>query len=151
MALGKTVTYTPFQETSFGYGSTEIASNYSTEIPNATDVITLTITHNSGNWDDTGHISTPSSGTAISVYDPTTKTFTVKGKRSEVDVILSELSFYPADKPASRPFAADNFTGHKTLLYKQNIIDGNYGSAENPPAIGNTEFSAKICRNLGKK
>jgi hypothetical protein len=144
MALGKTVTYTPFQETSFGYGSTEIASNYSTEIPNATDVITLTITHNSGNWDDTGHISTPSSGTAISVYDPTTKTFTVKGKRSEVDVILSELSFYPADKPASRPFAADNFTGHKTLLYKQNETTGNYGSAEDPPAIGNTEFSARI-------
>ena len=121
MALGKTVTYTPFQETSFGYGSTEIASNYSTEIPNATDVITLTITHNSGNWGDTGHISTPSSGSAISVYDPTTKTFTVKGTRSEVDVVLSQLSFYPADKPASRPYdAAENFTGHKTLLYKQN-------------------------------
>ena len=144
MALGKTVTYTPFQETSFGYGSTEIASNYSTEIPNATDVITLTITHSSGNWDDTGHISTPSSGTAVSVYDPTTKTFTVKGQRSDVDVVLSQLSFYPADKPASRPFNnADNFTGHKTLLFKQNQTTGNYAN-EDPPAIGNTEFSARI-------
>ena len=144
MALGKTVTYTPFQETSFGYGSTEIASNYSTEIPNATDVITLTITHSSGNWDDTGHISTPSSGTAISVYNKSTKQFIVKGTRSDVDVVLSQLSFYPADKPASRPYAADNLNGHKTLLYKQNQTTGDYGSAEDPPVIGDTEFTARI-------
>ena len=68
MALGKTVSYTPFQETSFGYGSSEIATAHSTEFPNATDIVKVVITHTSGNWDDTGHISTPSSGTAVAVY-----------------------------------------------------------------------------------
>jgi hypothetical protein len=144
MALGKTIQYTPFQETSFGYGATEIASNYSSLIPNATDVIRLTITYSSGNWNSTGHISTPSVGTAISTYNRGTQEFVVKGQRQDVDAVLALLKFFPADKPASRPYAASNLTGHKTLLYKANETTGDYGSAENPPAIGNTEFSAKI-------
>ena len=143
MALGKTIQYTPFQETSFGYGATEIASNYSSLIPNATDVIRLTITHSSGNWDSTGHISTPSVGTAISTYNRATQEFVVKGQRQDVDAVLALLKFFPADKPASRPYAASNLTGHKTLLYKANQTSGSFAD-ENPPAIGNTEFSAKI-------
>jgi hypothetical protein len=145
MALGNSnIPYTPFQETSFGYGSTELASNYSaiTGFQNSTDIVKIVIQHLSGNWDDTGHISTPSSGTAVSVYDPTTKIFTVRGQRSDVDVVLSQLTFYPADNPASRPYAADNTNGFKTLLFKQNQTTGNYGSAENPPAIGDTTFEA---------
>ena len=96
MALGNSnIPYTPFQETSFGYGSTELASNYSsiTGFQNSTDIVKIVIQHLAGNWDDTGHISTPSSGTAVSVYDPTTKTFTVRGQRSDVDVVLSQLTF----------------------------------------------------------
>jgi hypothetical protein len=145
MALGNSnIPYTPFQETSFGYGSTELATNYYeiTGFQNSTDIVKIVIQHLSGNWDDTGHISTPSSGTAVSVYDPTTKIFTVRGQRSDVDVVLSQLTFYPADNPASRPYAADNTNGFKTLLFKQNQTTGNYGSAENPPAIGDTTFEA---------
>jgi len=143
MALGKTIQYTPFQETSFGYGATEIASNYSSLIPNATDVITLTITYSSGNWDSTGHISTPSVGTAVSVYNPTTQEFVVKGQRQDVDAVLALLKFYPADKPVSRPKSASNLNGFTTLLYKANQTTGNFAD-ENPTAIGNTEFSARI-------
>jgi hypothetical protein len=140
MALSKNTAYTPFIETSFGYGSSELATNYQTEFPNATDIITIVIQHTSGNWDDTGHISTPVSGSAISVYNKLSKTLTCKGQRSDIDVILSNLKIFPADKPESRPHADDNTDGFKVLPYKQNQTDGSY-TGEQPPAIGDTVFS----------
>lgn len=142
MALGKTIQYTPFQETSFAYGATELATNYSTEFPNSDDTVKIIIEHTSGNWDETGHISTPSSGTAISFYNKGTDTWTVTGERDDVDVVLSELKFFPADHPESRPKADDNTLGFQVLRFKQNQTDGSYTN-ENPPAIGDTVFSIK--------
>ena len=137
MALGNTVQYTPFQETSFGYGSGQLATNYATEteFPNATDIVKIVIEHDSGNWDDTGHISTPSSGTAISLYNKQTKTWTVKGQRSDVDVVLSQLKFFPADYEPSREWSP--------LAFKENVIDGQFLD-EQPPAIGDTLFTVRI-------
>jgi len=143
MALGNTVQYTPFQETSFGYGSGQLATNYATEFPNATDIVKIVIEYDSGNWDDTGHISTPTSGTALSVYNKKTKTWTVKGQRSDVDVVLSQLKFFPADKPESRPYAGDNPDGFEVLPFKLNVTDGEF-SNEQPPAIGDTLFTVRI-------
>lgn len=143
MALGKTVTYTPFQETSFGYGSTELATNYSTEFPNGTDTVKIIIEHTSGNWDTTGHISTPSSGTAVSFYNKGTKTWTVTGERDDVDTVLSQLKFFPADNPESRPYdEGENSSGFRLLKFKDNQTSGNFAN-ENPPAIGDTIFSIK--------
>jgi len=54
MALGKTITYTPFQETSFAYGSGEIAAAHATEFPNADDIVKVVISLNMGTqWDKT--------------------------------------------------------------------------------------------------
>jgi hypothetical protein len=143
MALGNTVQYTPFQETSFGYGSGQLATNYATEFPNATDIVKIVIEHDSGNWDDTGHISTPVNGTALSVYNKKTQTWTVKGQRSDVDEVLSELKFFPADKPESRPYADDNPVGFEVIPFKLNETDGEFEN-EQPPAIGDTEFTVRI-------
>jgi hypothetical protein len=142
MALGKTITYTPFQETSFAYGATELATNYSTEFPNSDDTVKIIIEHTSGNWDETGHISTPSSGTAISFYNKGTDTWTVTGERDDVDAVLSQLKFFPADHPQSRPKSDDNTLGFQVLRFKQNQTNGSYTN-ENPPVIGDTVFSIK--------
>ena len=143
MALGKTITYTPFEETSFAYGSTELASNYSTEFPNATDIVKVVIEHSSGNWNDTGHISTPSIGTAVSMYNKTTNQWICKGQRDDVDYVLSLLVFYPADKATSRPYdAIENSSGYEVLEFKENTTDGLF-TLEQPPTIGDTVFTIK--------
>ena len=144
MALGKTVSYTPFQETSFGYGSSEIATAHSSTFGNATDIVKVIITHTSGNWDTTGHISTSSSGTAIASYNSIKKEWICEGQRDDVDAVLDTLSFYPADKPESRPYnASTNTTGFVTTTLKDNQTTGSYAN-ENPPAIGDTVFSLKV-------
>lgn len=144
MALGKTVTYTPFQETSFGYGSSEIATAHSSTFSNATDIVKVIITHSSGNWDSTGHLSTPSSGTAVAVYHEQQSEWAVTGQRDDVDAVLDTLSFFPADKPQSRPYnATTNSTGFQTVALKANQTDGNFAN-EDPPTIGNTVFTVKV-------
>lgn len=144
MALGKTVTYTPFQETSFGYGSSEIATAHSSTFSNATDIVKVIITHSSGNWDSTGHLSTPSSGTAVAVYHEDQSQWVCEGQRDDVDAVLDTLSFFPADKPQSRPYnATTNPSGFQTVALKANQTNGTFANEE-PPAIGNTVFSLKV-------
>ena len=134
MALPKTVSYVPFEETSFGYGSTELATNYATEFPNGTDIVKIIIEHSSGNWDTTGHLSTPSSGTAVAVYNAAQEQLVIKGERDDVDAVLAQLSFFPADKEETRIWSPDK--------WKVNQTTGNYADEE-PPAIGDTVFSLK--------
>jgi hypothetical protein len=135
MALGKTVSYTPFNETSFGYGSNEIATAHATEFPNADDIVKVTIEHLSGNWDSTGHLATPSIGTAVATYHKLQEYWTVKGERDDVDAVLAAMSFFPADKAETR-------TWTPTAL-KDNQTSGTYADEE-PPTIGDTSFSLKV-------
>ena len=145
MALGKTVTYTPFQETSFGYGSSEIATAHSSVFSNATDIVKVIITHSSGNWDNTGHLSTPSSGKAVAVYHEDQSQWVCEGQRDHVDAVLDTLSFFPADKPQSRPYnATTNPSGFQTVALKANQTTASGFADEEPPAIGNTVFSLKV-------
>ena len=134
MALGKTVSYTPFEETSFGYGSAELATNYATEFPNSDDIVKIEIEHSTGNWGNTGHLSTPSSGTAVAVYNEAKQMLVIKGERDDVDTVLDTLSFYPADAPSTRTWTPTAFKGNQT--------NGSYTNEE-PPAIGNTVFTIK--------
>ena len=134
MALPKNIPYVPFEETSFGYGSTELATNYATEFPNGDDIVKIIIEHSSGNWDTTGHLSTPSSGTAVAVYNAAKEQLVIKGERDDVDAVLAELSFFPADKEETRTWTPTE--------WKVNQTTGNY-SDEEPPAIGDTVFTVK--------
>ena len=84
--IGISTGYTPFNETSFGYAATEIASNYTT-----TGDVTITITHTGGNFDATGHISTPTNGDASAIFDKTTEVWSATGSVAEVDAILAAL------------------------------------------------------------
>lgn len=137
MALGKTVSYTPFNETSFAYGSNEIATAHITEFPDADSIVKVTISWLSGNWDNTtGHLSTPSVGTAVAVYNKVKKEWYVKGERDDVDAVLAAMSFFPADKAETR-------TWTPTVL-KSNLTSGNYGSTEEPPTIGDTNFTVRV-------
>ena len=138
MALGKTITYTPFQETSFGYGSGEIASAHSTEFPNATDIVKIVIDEGVGTyWDPgTGHISTPSSGTAVSYYNNSTVLWTCRGERDDVDAVLAQLKLFPSDYPSAR-------TWTPTAL-KDNQTSGDYGPTEEPPSISDTLWTVFI-------
>lgn len=118
MALGKTIQYTPFEETSFGYGVGEIASAHSTEFPNGTDIVKLIMTF-SGNWDNsTGHVSTPAVGTATSAYNKSQDQWAVVGQRDDVDSVLAELKFFPSDFAAAR-----TWTPTPVL---QNVTTGSY-------------------------
>lgn len=134
MALSKTINYTPFQETSFGYTAGEISAVAG---GNATDIITVAITGISY-WDDTGHISTPSSGTAVASYNNNNNTWTIKGQRNDVDAAMVNLLFSPADVPASRPYnVSTNPTGWAPTTTKTNETSGVYTNEE-PPTISNT-------------
>ena len=134
--IGISTGYTPFNETSFGYAATEIGSNYTT-----TGDVTVTITHTGGNFDATGHISTPTSGDASAIFDKTTEVWSATGSVAEVDAILAALLFFPADKSTVR-------TWTPTLL-KTNVTTGNYGTSEHPPTIGATTFSAVLSDATG--
>lgn len=144
MALGKTVTYTPFQETSFGYGSAEIATAHSTDFPNSDDIVKVTIQWISGNWDQTGHLSTPAVGTAVAVYHESKQLLVIKGERDDVDAVLDELSFFPADHPESRPYdETSNTDGFAITAWKENQTTGIY-AGEEPPSIGDTTFTLRV-------
>jgi len=134
--IGISTGYTPFGEVSFGYAATEIATNYTTS-----GDVTLTITHTGGNFDSTGHISTPTSGNASAVFDKTQQEWSVTGSVAEVDAILTALVFFPADKSTVR-----NWTPTKL---KSNVTTGNYGTSEHPPTIGATTFSAVLTDTNG--
>ncbi len=134
MALSKTINYTPFQETNFGYTAGEIIAVAG---GNATDIITVAIT-NMNFWDETGHISTPSSGTAVSRYDSSTREWTIKGERDDVDAAMVNLLFSPADRPQSRPYnVSTNPTGWAPTTTKTNETSGVY-TDEEPPSISTT-------------
>jgi hypothetical protein len=137
MALGKTITYTPFQETSFGYGSGEIASAHSTEFPNATDIVKVIISFSYGtHWDyTTGHIATPTVGTAVSTFNKYNMEWLVKGERDDVDAVLAQLKFFPSDYEETR-------TWTPTAL-KDNQTTGLYANEE-PPSIPDTQMGLRV-------
>ena len=146
MALTKTITYTPFQETSFAFGSGEIAAAYSTDFSNPTDIVKVVITVNTGTqWDeDTGHISTPASGTAVSVFNARQQQWTVRGERDDVDAVLASLKFFPADYPEARPYdAEDNTLGWSITAKKDNQTTGTYADEE-PPLIPDTVLTLSV-------
>jgi hypothetical protein len=148
MALAINTPYTPFGEVSFGYGATELATNYTTS-----GDVTVTITHDTGNFDTTGHISTPVSGNAVSTFNKLVSggTWTVTGTEAEVDAILAALVFYPADKPESRTYdIATNSGGWSPTPAKDNVDTGGYGSTENPPTIGDTTFDVVLSDSTGQ-
>ena len=151
MAITKTFTYQPFQEALVGYGATEIADNYSSTFTNDSSQVCVEIVHKSGPFGKTGHISTPSSNDTVSsivkaeLAGTEFEIWKVQGAKTDVDAILHQLKFYPADYPQSRPYdAVDNPAGWRndldTYKMKINKTSGNYGSSENPPLIPNTEF-----------
>lgn len=111
MALGNTIQYTPFEETSFGYGVGEIASAHSTEFPNGTDIVKIIISKSSvvpNYWDpETGHISTPSVGTAVASFNKQKTEWIVTGQRDDVDAVLAELKFFPSDYAPVRTWQPD--------------------------------------------
>jgi len=135
MALGKTVSYTPFEETSFGYGSNEIATALSSDFPNADDIVKVVIEHSTGNWDASGHIKTPTSSSAIAVYHKQQKMWIVKGERDDVDAVLSELTLFPADHYDARTW--------EPTETKTNQILGVYANEE-PPEISDTVFTLRV-------
>jgi hypothetical protein len=146
MALGINTPYTPFEAVSFGYLATELDTNYTT-----TGDVTVTITYDAGNFDDTGHISTPVSGNAVSTFNKSNKVWTVTGTEAEVDAILFDLKFYPADKPESRTKdIATNTQGWEPTTVKTNVTSGGYGSTENPPTIGDTTFDVVLSDSTGQ-
>lgn len=129
MALGKTVSYIPFEETSFGYGSGEIASAWGGtgepfELSSAIATVTITLNAVSGNhWDSsTGHISTPSVGTATSVYNKNSNEWRVIGERDDVDAVLAAMVLFPSDYPLIR-----NWTPEATY---ENVTTGVYPQDE---------------------
>ena len=137
MALGKTIQYTPFQETSFGYGAGEIASAHSTEFPNGTDIVRVRIGFiTNTNWDETtGHISTPSVGTAVSTFNKYNSEWLVSGERDDVDAVLAQLKFFPSDYESTRIWTP--------TTWKDNQITGLYANEE-PPTIPDTEMTLTI-------
>ena len=137
MALGKTIQYTPFQETSFGYGAGEIASAHSTEFPNGTDIVRVRIGFiTNTNWDSTtGHISTPSVGTAVSTFNKYNSEWVVRGQRDDVDAVLAQLKFFPSDYESTRIWTPTAF--------KDNQTTGLYANEE-PPTIPDTDISLTI-------
>ena len=89
---------TSFLISQIGFSNNEIATEYSTEFPNATDLVTVRLKHISGNFNDTGHISTEPVGTAVPViakwvYGDPTGEWSVTGQRQDVDSVLSKLVF----------------------------------------------------------
>jgi hypothetical protein len=127
MALAKTVTYTPFNKTSFGYTNNQIQTDH----PTLTNVKVI-ISGFQGNWDATGHISTPSSGSAVASYNKQKFEWSCEGSVADVDGVLDALDLFPADFPAVRTYdLTTNPTGWTTTATKTNQTTGNYTN-ENP-------------------
>ena len=135
MALqSKTVTYTPFNKTSWGFASGDLSGTHS-GLTNVKVVITpQTSTH----WDATGHISTAGSGSAVASYNKQQFEWVCEGPLADVDAVLDALDFFPADYSAIR-----NWT---TTATKTNATNGTYAN-ENPAdtdAIPDTDFDLKV-------
>ena len=135
MALAsKTVTYTPFNKTSWGFASGDLSGTHS-GLTNVKVVITpQTSTH----WDATGHISTAGSGSAVASYNKQQFEWVCEGPLADVDAVLDALDFFPADYSAIR-----NWT---TTATKTNATNGTYAN-ENPAdtdAIPDTDFDLKV-------
>jgi hypothetical protein len=132
MTLATTIQYTPFVETSFGYGTTEL----NTWFTNPTDVVKVRIDGFSGFDRTTGHISTPSVGTAVSTFNTHNYVWQVVGERDDVNAVLSKLKYFPQDYEDARIWSP--------IRTKTNVISGAYGSSEEPPAIPDVSFRIKV-------
>ena len=132
MALATTIQYTPFLETSFGYGTTEL----NTWFTNSDDIVKVIIDGFSGFDRDTGHVSTPSVGTAVSTFNTQNLVWSVRGERDDVNAVLSQLKYFPQDD--------ENARNWNPIITKDNVISGAYGSSEEPPAIPNVTFAIKV-------
>jgi len=136
MALqSKTVTYTPFNKTSWGFASGDLSGTHS-GLTNVKVVITDKIGTN--HWDSTGHISTKGSGSAVASYNKAQLEWSCEGPLADVDAVLDALDFFPADYPAIRTWT--------TTATKSNQTTGNYTN-ENPAdtyPIPDTIFELKV-------
>ena len=132
MTLATTIEYTPFVETSFGYGTTEL----NTWFTNADDIVKVRIVGFSGFDRTTGHISTPSVGTAVSTFNTHNYVWQVVGERDDVNQVLSQLKYFPQDDPNARTWSQPRT--------RDNVTSGAYGSTEEPPAIADVGFSIKV-------
>ena len=133
MSLGANVSYTPFNKVSFGYTNI-INADYSGTFQNATDIVIVEITYVSGPFDDESHISTPSSGSAISTYDKDSKKFRVKGQKSDVDAVLNQLAFYPSP---------DGYNVNWSVS-TSDFIDYTTQQTETPPTIQTTQLRVRV-------
>jgi hypothetical protein len=141
MALAnKTVNYTPFNKTSWGFTSGDLSTPHS-GLTNAKVVIT--VKSGTNQWDNTGHISTPTSGSAVASYNKDKFEWSCSGPLADVDAVLVALDLFPADFPAIR-----NWTN---LAVKPNQTTGNfplYGGYNEEPEqdapIPDTVFDLKV-------
>ena len=135
MALAsKTVTYTPFNKTSWGFASGDLSGTHS----GLTNVKVVITPQNSTQWDATGHISTAGSGSAVASYNKQQFEWSCSGPLADVDAVLDALDFFPADYPAIRTWT--------TTALKTNATNGTYAN-ENPAdtvAIPDTDFDLKV-------
>ena len=131
----KQVTYTPFNKTSWGFVVGDLSGTHS-GLTNAKVVITLKSGTNQ--WDETGHISTVGSGSAVASYNKEQNEWTCSGPLADVDAVLVALNLFPADFEAIRNWSA--------TTTKPNATNGTYAQ-ENPAdtvAIPNTLFDLKV-------
>lgn len=138
----RTVQYIPFRETSFGFGSGAVAAAQ-TQL-NPTDIVRVDINTISGsNFSDLrdGHISTPSVGTAISVFNGFNNVWTVRGELADVDAVLAQLSYFPSDYETTRTWTPTALKDNQTTgVYLPTTGTG----GEEPPAIPDDDFLIKI-------
>ena len=135
MALqSKTVTYTPFNKTSWGFASGDLSGTHS----GLTNVKVTIKPQSSTQWDTTGHISTKGSGSAVASYNKAQLEWSCSGPLADVDAVLDALDLFPADFPAIRTW--------KTTATTPNQTTGNYTN-ENPGdtyPIPDTVFDLKV-------
>ena len=138
----RTVQYIPFRETSFGFGSGAVAAAQ-TQL-NPTDIVRVDIKTISGsNFSDLrdGHISTPSVGTAISVFNGYNNIWTVRGELADVDAVLAQLSYFPSDYETTRIWTPTPLKDNQTSgVYLPTTGTG----GEEPPAIPDDDFQINI-------
>tara|TARA_R100000951_G_scaffold80138_1_gene67998 strand:- start:4311 stop:8384 length:4074 start_codon:yes stop_codon:yes gene_type:complete len=141
MALAnKTVNYTPFNKTSWGFNSTDLSGTHS----GLTNVkVVITVKSGTNQWDNTGHISTPTSGSAVASYNKDKFEWSCSGPLADVDAVLVALDLFPADFPAIRSWT--------NLEIKPNETDGDfpyYGGYNEEPEqdapIPDTIFDLKV-------
>jgi hypothetical protein len=117
MALTKTVTYTPFNKTSFGFATGDLTGPHSAKTHVKVTIQSVLNTH----WNVNGHISTPTSGSAGSSYSKSgadTGTngplWSCQGSLADVAGVLDTLEFFPADFPAVRTWELKKLKPNQT-------------------------------------